>query len=64
MKSILLFGMPGASEWLVIIIAIIFFITMPILAIVFYLRIRELRKQISELTEEKNSLLEKLLNQK
>jgi len=64
MKSILLFGMPGGTEWMAIFFALIFFITTPILAIVFYLRIRELKKQISELGEEKNALLEKLLNQK
>jgi hypothetical protein len=59
-----LIGMPGGSEWVLIIITLVFLLTMPILAIVFYTRNRELKKQIATLTNEKNALLAKLLDSK
>ena len=57
-----LIGMPGSSEWILIILGLFFFLTMPILAIVFYTRNKELKKQIKILTDEKNTLLAKLLD--
>ena len=60
----LLLGMPGGSEWIVIIFILIFLLIMPILAIIFYVRNKRLSKQIKELIEENNSLLTKLLDQK
>lgn len=54
-------GMPGASEWIFIFIALIMLLITPILTIVFYIRNRELRKQVKILTDEKNGLVERLL---
>ena len=61
---IFLAGLPGSSEWIGIILGLVFLLTMPILAIVFYTKNRELKKQVEALTEEKNALLAKLLNTK
>jgi uncharacterized membrane protein len=55
-----LFSMPGGSEWILIIIFLFLFIWMPILLIFFYVKNRQLRKQIQELTIEKNNLLSRL----
>ena len=61
---IFLAGLPGSSEWIGIILGLVFLLTMPILAIVFYTKNRELKKQVEALTEERNALLAKLLNNK
>ena len=59
----LFLSMPGQSEFLIIIIFVIIFVLLiPILAIVFYSRSKELKKQIEQLTIEKNELLKKLLD--
>ncbi len=55
-------GMPGGSEWIFIFIALITLFIAPILTIVFYIRNRELRRQVKTLTEEKNGLLVRLLD--
>ena len=59
-----LLSMPGTSEWIILIPILFLFIWMPILLIVFYIRNRQLRKQIQELTIEKNNLLSRLLAQR
>jgi hypothetical protein len=53
-------SMPGGSEWLLIIFVPLFLLAMPILAIIFYLRSKELEKQNQILQMEKNDLLRKL----
>lgn len=55
----LFLSMPGQSEFLII---IIFVLLIPILAILFYSRSKELKKQLEQLTIEKNELLKKLLD--
>ena len=60
----LLFGMPGGSEWIVIIIVLLTSLLIPILAIVLYIKNRELRKQVKILTDEKNTLLARLIEKK
>ena len=58
----LLLSMPGGSEWVIIgFFIIVFVILFPILTIVFYTKTRQLNKQLSELKEEKNILLKRLL---
>lgn len=57
----LLFSMPGASEWIFIILILLVFLITPILAIVYYLRSKDLDKQLQVVTKERNELLEKLL---
>ncbi len=57
----LLFSMPGASEWIFIILILLVFLITPILAIVYYLRSKDLNKQLQAVTKEKNELLETLL---
>ena len=59
----LFLSMPGQSEFLIIIIFVIIFVLLiPILAIVFYSRSKELKKQLEQLAIEKNELLKKLLD--
>ena len=60
----LLFGMPGGSEWIFIIVALLPSLIIPILAIVLYMKNRELKKQVTILTDEKNTLLARLLEKK
>lgn len=57
----LLFSMPGAGEWIFIILILLVFLITPILAIVYYLRSKDLNKQLQAVTKEKNELLETLL---
>ncbi len=60
----LLFSMPGGSEWILIIISFGFLLTMPVLAIVYYSKYKEQKRQVKQLTEEKNDLLNRLLKDK
>jgi len=55
------FGMPGGSEWVFIIIALVIVLLIPVLLIIFLVNNRELKKRVNALTEEKNALLAKLL---
>jgi len=57
MSNIFLFSLPGGGEWLLIIFALLFFIAAPVLAIIYYLEAKRLRR-------ENKDLLEKLLNRK
>jgi uncharacterized membrane protein len=59
-----LITMPGLSEWIVIILTLFMFILIPVLLIVFYMKNRQLNKQIQELTIEKNNLLSRLSNER
>jgi uncharacterized membrane protein len=64
MKMNYLITMPGLSEWIVIILTLFMFILIPVLLIVFYMKNRQLNKQIQELTIEKNNLLSRLSNER
>ncbi len=57
----LLFSMPGGSEWILIIIILFFLLIMPILAIYYYSKSKRLMKELENLTQEKNTMLAKLL---
>ena len=47
----------GGFEWILIVFfSIIFLIVLPILAIIFYTKNKQINKQIADLTEEKNGL--------
>ena len=54
-----LLSMPGDSEWILIIFFLFFLLLIPILLIVLYIRNRQLRRRIQELTIEKNNLVSK-----
>jgi hypothetical protein len=58
----LLIGMPGGSEWIFIIVALCAISIMPIVAIVFYMKNRELKRRLKEVTDEKNALVSRLLD--
>ena len=55
---------PSGTEWIAIIPILIFFILIPILAIIFYTRSKALKRQVEQLTQEKNDLLDRLINKK
>lgn len=44
-----LLSMPGGSEWLLVLIVLAVFIVAPVLAIVYYLETKRLRKENQEL---------------
>jgi uncharacterized membrane protein HdeD (DUF308 family) len=54
-NNIFLLSMPGGSEWIIILLLGLLLIISPILAIVYYSRAKNLKKENKE-------LLEKLLN--
>ncbi len=60
----LLLGMPGSSEWIFIIIALLTLLIMPIVVIILYIKNRAVKRQVKILTDEKNSLLTRLLDKK
>jgi len=63
-KMILGLSMPGGTEWIIIIAILTFLLLMPILAVIFYARSKVLKRQVEQLTQEKNELLNRLLNNK
>lgn len=48
-------SMPGGSEWIFVLLFLAFVIAAPILAIVFYIKNKELKKEIEWLRREKTS---------
>jgi uncharacterized membrane protein len=56
MSNVFLFSLPGGGEWLVILFGLLFLIISPVLAIVYYLEAKRLRKENKE-------LMERLMNQ-
>lgn len=48
-NTIFLLSLPGGSEWILIIVVLLFLIICPVLAIVFYSQARNLRKENKEL---------------
>lgn len=57
-----LFSLPGGSEWIFIILFGILFLMMPVLAIVYYSKYKDQKRQVQQLTQEKNDLMNRLLN--
>jgi len=59
MSTIFLFSLPGGGEWIIILFFLMFVIATPVLAIIYYLEAKRLRKENKELVEkliEKNKL--------
>jgi preprotein translocase subunit YajC len=56
MNSIFLLSLPGGGEWMVLILFFIFIIVSPVLAIIYYMEVKKLRKENKELL---NKLLER-----
>ena len=56
------FSMPGGAEWLMIIVVLAFFLICPILAFIFYIRNKDLKKELERVTNEKNELLSKIID--
>lgn len=61
---LLLIGMPGGSEWILIILALFTVFVMPVISIILLVRNRQLSNQIKLLTKEKSELIERLLNKR
>lgn len=59
---IFLFSLPGGSEWIFLILLGILFLMMPVLAIVYYSKYKDQKRQVQQLTQEKNDLMNRLLN--
>jgi hypothetical protein len=51
MTSIFLFSLPGGGEWIMILFFLIFFIAAPVLAIIYYMKAKRLRKENKELVQ-------------
>lgn len=56
-----LISLPGGTEWIILLLGLLFLIVIPIMAISLYTRNKDLRRQIDALTTEKNTLLKKVL---
>ena len=52
-----LFSLPGGLEWLFMLVPAAAFILCPILAIVYYTRWRDLKKQLDKVTRERDELM-------
>jgi hypothetical protein len=52
-----LFSLPGGAEWLVMLVPALALILCPILAIIFYTRSRDLKKQLDKVTRERDELM-------
>lgn len=57
MSTFFLFSLPGGGEWLIIVFALFFLLIAPVLAVVFYMEAKRLRR-------ENKVLLEKLMERK
>jgi preprotein translocase subunit YajC len=56
MNSSFLLSLPGGGEWMVLIVFFLFIIVSPVLAIMYYMEAKKLRKENKELL---NKLLER-----
>lgn len=56
MNTNFLLSLPGGAEWLVLLVFILFVIVSPVLAIIYYLEAKKLRKENRELL---NKILER-----
>ena len=55
-------SMPGGSEWLIVLVGIMFVIVMPILAIIYYFKYKQLQKEFDKVSAERKDLLKRLLD--
>lgn len=55
-------GMPGGYEWIIIFAFVLMILIIPVMAIKFYSKSKELKKQVDALTIERKELLDKLLS--
>ena len=51
MNNIFLLSPPGGGEWLIILFTLVFVIVAPVLAIIYYLEAKRLRRENKELVE-------------
>jgi len=51
MSTAFLFSLPGGGEWLLILFIIVFAIVSPVLAILYYLEAKRLRRENKDLVE-------------
>ena len=57
----LLLSMPGGTEWIMLITIGGLFIVFPVLAIMYYMRNRELKRKLDEVTKERDELIRNLI---
>lgn len=57
----LLLSMPGGAEWVTLIIFGSVFFVSPVIAVMYFLRNKELRKQLNEVTKERDELLKNII---
>jgi len=53
--------MPGGTEWIMLITVGGLFIVFPVLAIMYYMRNRELKRKLDEVTKERDELIRNLI---
>lgn len=53
--------MPGGAEWITLLIAGGLFIVFPVLALTYYMRNRQLKKKLEEVTKERDELIRNLI---
>lgn len=56
-----LIGLPGGSEWLVVIFFLLFIIAIPVFLVVNFSRAKHYKHQLEQVTKERDELLKKLL---
>ncbi|MBI1221396.1 MAG: hypothetical protein GC180_02235 [Bacteroidetes bacterium] len=56
-----LVSMPGGAEWVIVLFILIILLIMPLLAILFFVKMNGLRKELDAAKKENKELLEKLL---
>ena len=57
----LLLSMPGGAEWITLLIAGGLFIIFPVLALTYYMRNRQFKKKLEEVTKERDELIRNLI---
>lgn len=57
----LLLSLPGGTEWILIILLFSLYLLIPFAAIYFFVKSRRLKEELQRVTQEKNMLLERLL---
>jgi len=53
--------MPGGAEWIMLITIGGLFIVFPVLALMYYMRNRELKRKLDEVTKERDELIRNLI---
>ena len=55
-------SLPGGTEWLFIIAAFLFIITVPVMAIVYYSKYKQVKRELEKISGERDDLLRRLLD--